>query len=63
MCKCKICGKETRKNRQICLGCTCTKAVFKKKNKASKTEVKKATEHMLSTDIDMSLISWKSFSK
>lgn len=61
--KCKICGKETAKGRQVCIGCNCTKEVFRKGSKSSKTQQEIATKHMLSTDKNLSLISWKSFFK
>ena len=62
MCKCKICGSETAKNRQICKGCDAIKKVAKKRENASKETFEKATKH-LEKKPDLINISWASFFK
>jgi len=62
MCKCIICGKETRKGRQECISCRSTKEVYRKGEKASSHDVHRATEHLINNP-NLGLISWKSFFK
>lgn len=62
MCKCKICGNETAKNRQTCIGCDSVKKLTKKGSKAPKPIVEKAKEH-LNNNPGLFQISWPSFFK
>ena len=62
MANCKYCGKKTRKNRQVCIGCNCVKAFARKGDKASNFEFKKAEKH-LGENPDLLIINWPSFSK
>ena len=62
MCKCRICGKETRKDRPICIGCYSLKEVVCKKDKAPKSKIERATKHLL-INPGLAIISWMSFAK
>ena len=62
MCKCKICGAETRKGRETCISCTSTLEVAKKGEKASKHHQERALKH-LTANPGLSIISWGSFRK
>jgi hypothetical protein len=60
--KCKICGIETRKGRQTCLGCNCIKKVAKSGVKAPKSIKTKAFQH-LENKPELKYICWLSFFK
>ena len=60
--KCKICGNETKKDREICLGCVSVKRVAKSRDKAPKVFLNKAVEH-LDKNPGLLNISWSSFFK
>ena len=62
MAKCKICGNETRKGRQECIGCRNLKKAMMKKGKASATEFEKAKKHLLKNP-KLTIISWFKFGK
>jgi len=62
MCTCKICGKETRKGRQTCIGCTHTIEVASKQDKASKSSQRIALDH-LQKNSGLAIISFSSFKK
>jgi hypothetical protein len=62
MCKCKICGTETAKNRQVCKGCDALKKVAKSKENTPKGVFKKANKH-LEKNPWLINISWPSFFK
>lgn len=62
MCKCKICGCETAKSRQVCKGCQSLKRVAKSKHDTPKTVFRIANEH-LEKNPGLLNISWKSFWK
>jgi len=60
--KCKICGEETRKGRQTCIGCTCIKEVTHRGNSTSDFQKDKATSHIMKKPF-LADISWSSFFK
>ena len=60
--KCRICGCETRKDRPVCIGCYSLKEVVQKKDKAPKSKVERATNHLLKNP-GLTIISWMSFAK
>ena len=62
MCKCKVCGKETRKGRQICIGCKSTMEVARKLEKASGHEKERAGKHLIENP-GLIKISWHKFFK
>jgi hypothetical protein len=60
--ECKICGRETRKDRKVCIGCYSLKEVVRKKEKAPKSKIEVATKHLLKNP-GLTIISWMSFAK
>ena len=62
MCKCKICGCETAKVRQVCKGCQALKRVAKSKENTPKTVFKTACTH-IEKNPGLLQISWPSFFK
>jgi len=62
MCKCKLCGTETAKGRQVCKGCQALKATAKSKEFTPKNIMSVASNH-LDRNPHLLQISWKSFWK
>jgi hypothetical protein len=62
MCKCKICGEETAKNRQTCKGCDALKKVAKKRENTPKEVFNIANKH-LEKKPGLINVSWASFFK
>lgn len=60
MCKCKICGEETRKGRQTCIGCRSTLEVAKKYEKAPQSKKDRAAKHLIKKP-GLIKISWHKF--
>lgn len=61
--KCKICGTETKKGRQTCIGCDSIKKVAKSGEYAPKEAIVKAEEHLKKKPDLISIVSFKSFFK
>ena len=62
MCKCKLCGNEAMKGRQVCKGCQSLKRVAKSKEHTPKAIMNIASNH-LEKNPGLLDISWKSFFK
>ncbi len=62
MSKCKICGDETKKQREICLGCYSLKKVARNKDKSAKRDFEIASSH-LEKNPRLINLSWPSFWK